>query len=930
MINKTIQLPSDTVLGKKMFGGYVYSMSCEFGGNAGRSSLTLSCVSENGSFSTPNLSHNLQSIKIGSGVSFQGKLLSYRQNSQPGESTLELVYKDGSDILDKIYVGLFKRHSKSREGNPKSLIIVGKEYHPCDKNFDSSISQLENSMMDWCDPCPFYPENKYRNTCSDDAALPILDVKYTFNELLNAMSAHKVSITAIPDIENVTNFPKDYSGPLRTVLQQWCADFGLSFYWDWRSNSLCFVDLKDPVNLSIQEFKNSENLSAYSFGESIEDTYSRGVISYYAREGKEQSYSCGDDRIVGLVPFFVSDLYNSDIKSDPGLSSSGLGSQKSSSSKKIDKEFLQAKELAIGLSYYSKDMREAFWLYNYYKINSPEAAMNKVSKFVEGSQICEGFYVDGAPKQLTPEEKAQEENNILSELGDMKILDVIAPGPEGSSWNTESWNAVLNAIQQDKKRAILDSIDSSGASSHYFIVARCNLEKLRTQYELSASIAEQFMGRYWHRRYTPIIGGGEENYKNVSVEGADGSASFYSQGTDFSGHPICGFGHRPGSYIDRLVKTIIEEDTGESKSSGSFSYEDASGSVAKEYEIRSSIIIAERDPKWFPNRNDIDSYQYYAEYFQQENGIFLVGADGRPDVLGRLYPCAVNDKGIVLLMVKKTEPFPITVSTIPNFYEIANQKKIRRTLLKDARNSNKPYSEYREIARTGLRSNETQWVTFDGFGFMMPVGSTSQIFESESNSTLSRWATSNQAVSKFSIGGFAPGDSSTSASSSLSVRVTQDYNVPVNLPKLQECYLAPPSEEADVSVVDYYYSEMDSVANELKLGSCDVNLESLKEAHRLTSKEFGVTNSESKVFLDFSAFGVFPIDIAINQGLDTFNIAIGENGAETRYSLSSKYKEKPEANIMQTIVEKLNNRLPKKAIGGNLDGGFKPDRLNVV
>jgi hypothetical protein len=928
-MSKLINIDSGTVVGKKMFGGYVYSLDCEFGGAGGRSSLTLNIVSETGEYSRPNLSHALQSISVGNQVSFKGKLVSYNKELSPGKSTLKVVYKDGSDVLDKYYVGLYKRHASLTSKLP-NLIVVGKEYHPCDKNLDSSVSVLEDLQIDWCDPCPFYPENKYKETCSNDAQLQIQDVKYTFNELLSKIDGI-VSITAKPTSGDFYAFPKDYSGSLRSVLQQWCNDFGLTFYWDWKNDSLNFVDLKSAKQISVDQFISQQNISSYSAGESIEDTYSRGVISYYAREAREQRYSCGDDRTIGLVPFFISDLYNSDVKIDSSLSSSSIGAEKSSKSKKVDAAFLEAKELSVGLSYYSKDMRESFWLNNYYGVVDAATAAAKMANSVDGKQICSSYYEEGSsPKELTDAEKEQDGANTLVELGDMKILDVIAPGPDGSPWNTSAWNAVLNAIQEDKKKKILDSVEGN-QSDYYFIVAKCNLEKLRKQYELDASLAEEFMGRFWYRRYTPIVGGGDENYKNVSIETADGSASFYSQGSDFSGHPVCGFGHAPGSYIDKLLKTIEEEDGGKS-STGSFTATyDGGQTVTKEYEIKSNMIMAERDSKWYPNRSDIESYQYFSEYFQHEYGLYLIGSDGKPDILGRLYPCTKNDPSVVLFCVKRAPSpsgFAISVSSVENFYEIKNQKKIKRTLLKDARNSDKPYSEYREIARTGLKSTKTQWVTFDGFAFMMPVGGCSKLDGGEVNGQLSKFQTNDSKLVNLSVttasAGSSPGSTDTPY---YSVRVSQDYEIPVDLPKYQFVYGEPAESVNSVAAVDYYFFSMDSIEDELLAGQCSVNESSLKKAHAEASKMFRVLNKESKTFVDFSVFGVFPLNLSIEDGLDSFTITIGDAGVETRYSITSKYRQRPEANFEQKVIQSLGNRLSKKSIGGNLDGSYKSNKL---
>jgi hypothetical protein len=123
---------------------------------------------------------------------------------------------------------------------------------------------------------------------------------------------------------------------------------------------------------------------------------------------------------------------------------------------------------------------------------------------------------------------------------------------------------------------------------------------------------------------------------------------------------------------------------------------------------------------------------------------------------------------------------------------------------------------------------------------------------------------------------------------------------------------------------------MDSIENELLLGQCDVNLQSIEEAHKLAAQEYSVLNTSPQISINFSAFGIFPINVSIEQGLDSFTIVIGDNGTETTYVLSSKYREKPEGNILQNIVEKIGNRLSKKSIGGNLDGGYKSDKLPII
>jgi hypothetical protein len=166
------------------FGGLPYNVNWDFGGGEDPSKLSISVVNENGVYSTPTPSFNkTEKINIGN-FSFEGYLVSYSLKGSPNQKTLDLEYVDKAINLEKWYIGLDTKQGNKNKNTTDRLILVGKPYHPCDTNMDSSISFEEGGerQIDYCDPCPFMPEDKYDEACDPILTeFEIFDVYYTFN-----------------------------------------------------------------------------------------------------------------------------------------------------------------------------------------------------------------------------------------------------------------------------------------------------------------------------------------------------------------------------------------------------------------------------------------------------------------------------------------------------------------------------------------------------------------------------------------------------------------------------------------------------------------------------------------------------------------------------------------------------------------------------
>jgi len=166
-------------------GGYPFIANWNFNDGSSPSTLTVSVVNSNGTYSISDndLSYqNTTSVSLGS-FTFNGYLVGYDIEESAQQTILTLEYIDKSVDLERWSVGLNNRHGQGSNA-PARMILVGREYGPCDDNLDSTtkFQNQSKSKIDPCDPCPNMPANGYLNICQDDYTnLKLLPVYYTFN-----------------------------------------------------------------------------------------------------------------------------------------------------------------------------------------------------------------------------------------------------------------------------------------------------------------------------------------------------------------------------------------------------------------------------------------------------------------------------------------------------------------------------------------------------------------------------------------------------------------------------------------------------------------------------------------------------------------------------------------------------------------------------
>lgn len=641
------------------YGGLPYAANWDFNDGSSPSTLSVSVVNSKGIY--PEIDSDLTyskkvTVELGE-FSFVGYLVSYSIDKTPEQKILNLEYVDSSADLDRYYVGLYKRHGR-QSGENTNLIIVGKEYNPCDSNRDSAVSWNETApVVDMCDPCPSMPSDKYQSSCTDERVnFEIWEVAYTFNELLS-----KLPFNIISSPKNInTNYTAQHTGTVKDVLGAWCGELGLAYYWDPFNGGLAFVDRSKPLSPP-KGLDQKENVVDYKYGATKKNTFSRGFIGYLAKQGQIKSYECKKnerDSFEDTEPLNIADLF------DPALHP--------------QQNEISRKEISVILSRYGKPIRDAYLWFYYYAITTAKKANDYL--YNPNTQ-------SGASKVITP-------------LGKMKILQVYHPSVKNSKssdypalsrqlLNQKEYDALVNA---DK----IAGLDPVANPSWYFFVAEVDDEFAESQYKADQDLAQNFLGKYWYKYYNTPIPGANNDHTQVETDTPDGSnANWYISRSDVSNLDLFTHGHDEKSKIGKLAKTVIDD----SKKKWTNQSETKITAV-------DSFLLVDRPPKFIPINEQIEDYDSLFKWYQEYTPR-LMGVDGRCDILYSVYPDAANNQNIKLFMARQWEGFKIKIENqIPHPLEpesMTMKKRIEENSIGSQITIN--------IGEYGLKSNKCSRIT---------------------------------------------------------------------------------------------------------------------------------------------------------------------------------------------------------------------------
>jgi hypothetical protein len=398
----------------EIFGGKIYNASFTNNFSNSPSTITINIVNETGDYETPTLNarsvQEAYEIEVGDKNLGQYSLIKTRTSVNKSGKVLELTFFDASMSLDKIYIGLHKKHgiiprfpvdesgteARKKSYNKKDilasldgldasdqerpafhiqrtedeeitpLILMGREFHPCDTNRDGYLNLDEDIFkVDGCDPCPNCPEDKYdgsldRQRCLDLECTEIFDVRYNFASLIEAIKAffEEANIEIVVDEsipETNDKYYAQYEGTLREVLKRWGADFSFNFYFEHNAEGepvLKFIDTKVEADIIGKEELENENIITFEETQSIENTKNSGSVSLYKQGGERKVYNCNTSVKLDLKPITLSDLYND--TNDEAI----MGKEPEDGSDLVSFEDL---EISIALAKYSTALREHFW-----------------------------------------------------------------------------------------------------------------------------------------------------------------------------------------------------------------------------------------------------------------------------------------------------------------------------------------------------------------------------------------------------------------------------------------------------------------------------------------------------------------------------------------------------------------------------------------
>jgi hypothetical protein len=377
------------------FGGWIYNLTSSIGFSERPSEVRVSVVLETDSFSQGKAAFDIQESDLrcdagGGGLNneiwydfdIEGYPLknfilhSYDFSIEYGQKILNLTFRDYSIILDKIYIGLFKKQGfkyphllNCQMALPMRCLdceytgssVTGTGYANRDIGFgcyvgnngntydlfSNSFYSTKNVFNEWQDQIINNPTQVSQfdlnggymiigtESATEDRCNSAPNITYSFIELIASLRKNGISIsgsfpTGTADSDYV--YRANHNGSLREVMQNWCSDLGYSFYFSGRS--MIGIDLKNPIDieeLTKMADPNSKVGQAFSSGNSaiinfnsktsLENTFRQSVVVDNVYPMTQREVSKTVKRYVGVTPIHpicLNDI-NSGIVSDTNV-----------------------------------------------------------------------------------------------------------------------------------------------------------------------------------------------------------------------------------------------------------------------------------------------------------------------------------------------------------------------------------------------------------------------------------------------------------------------------------------------------------------------------------------------------------------------------------------------------------------------------------
>ena len=937
-----------TINGAEMaFNGYPYSVDYEIGFGRQPSQLTLHFVSEDGTYEEPTLSCvTPYEIKIGDLINQNFYAISSEFVEDTGK-TLQVTFKDGSVLLDRIWVGLHKRHgenprARSRQhltklpnfapspypdpqfyasrASSNSMIIVGEEIHPCDIDEDGIFSDKDLALLvyDATDPCKIKCNsegtdiNSIHVSCINSTRHDIFKVNYSFSELLSAIREKGVQVDLPSTIDVRPHYRKEHIGTLRQVLLAWCDSLGMNFYWE--SDFIHFVDIKTRPVISIPNFPKIEKRTTTR---SLEGTVQRGSITYYEHKGETVNKDCRDAQLVALHCLNLRDLYGDYWKPNYQDGDTGQVNTTADTPDQVtpggtialykDDVYpngvpIEKLEEACICSMYDPRLRWLYILRNYY-------GLNKVSDFVA------------------------KEGKILDRFGGMKILKVIsADSPDADTARL----AVFQDDQQLTKKQAYHKIASDAATfskaekerkrfednKGFFVLVKIDSRRLESQYHVEQSLANNFIGKYWIRSFVaPTYGHSPEIKPN---------GQFVAGGTsELKTALFANFQHSKNSRVGQLAKKLQIKDKPDPKLS-------QHAQRKKVEHNQNTVIMYERpQPVWSPPQDPTD---YVKTIMDKMEPLLPHKCEGvSKQVLKRLLSDPIDmsdgtfhyiyDEGVTADDID--EGRIIMLAFFPGTFEVTNRLSYN---LFEENPMYAPTEQYPN-AKLGMNSKRNYKYNIWGMEVDMPAGSSVYFTKTDNTNLLSSYNIATTPRATYDI------SKAVNPSQPIyTVAVIQTSKPFVEIPKIQVSLISHPS-STDAAEIDYHVLSNPSEAgiralNKVSNKKCELDMETLKTYHQKFNKNMTYSVAGPLKTVQLSIYGItLPENttLSIGTGLEALSIQLTNKGVKSTFRFGdANWKNPLDKDYLNAKVQDLEFQLARRDASSSIFGTHDiPIPLNV-
>jgi hypothetical protein len=300
------------------YGGTIYGLSLSVGYSKEPSKCTISIVSPNGNYNPPTVGRT-DTVQVSFGnFRFIGIPWSWTINESAAEKTLQVELIDGSVILDRYYVLLWKKGFFNNKGRPRGLkkrfdltnveyLIPtfnsrGTLYFKKDNLGIEEIVGTSNEARGKSGNVIYVGKEEFK-----DSECTVPGTFYTLDQLKGE--------SPVPiDIQVPQDYRGTHEGTLREVISQWCNEAGYDFYWDFSSNQIKYYKSVDGID-SLTNISPSSNSTIIEKSETVsaEGTFAQVGFAYIIHPKEPVKSLLGNAKFsitVGINPYSIGYFFN--------------------------------------------------------------------------------------------------------------------------------------------------------------------------------------------------------------------------------------------------------------------------------------------------------------------------------------------------------------------------------------------------------------------------------------------------------------------------------------------------------------------------------------------------------------------------------------------------------------------------------------------